>query len=545
MKKTVSVWFLIIAMLMTAVLSSGTVLAEEEKKTEEPKYKTIYYTEQSETVFQMQKTLKQLGYFEEGEIFSPGTLDEVTIYALQRFYADNQYGWAQDGGVAPEIQEFLIEGSPAPRPTPVPETPSPTPDNQPTPFPEVHSGERNDEVMSAVQIALFNKGYYEGIPNNYVLGYLDEPTEEAIKRFCEAMRFSYNSADGVTLPLFNSILAENAPVYATPSPTPFSIIPYATVSEEVRTIQNRLKELDYFRDIGEPPAGEYEEITQKAVRRFCEVHKITPNKNGMDVAFYERLMSEKALANPVDRREMHLKDQGDDVQEVQDRLFNLGYYKDRQRTGVYDEDMDAALAAFSKANRIEYDGETLTVALQDAILDEQALEYSEEAENTEKNLAEKLTGAVHFMGIDMPLYVLILVIVVILAALVFLIIRVFSSGKGDGGQDASASDSSKLSDSGKQLSLDIRYQGTSRHVTVNMDNPLRIGRNEQTLPLNPGDSDISRQHCQMFFRGDTLMLEDYSTNGTEVNQQSYHNGECAVHSGDTVKIGNHEITVRY
>ena len=44
---------------------------------------------------------------------------------------------------------------------------------------------------------------------------------------------------------------------------------------------------------------------------------------------------------------------------------------------------------------------------------------------------------------------------------------------------------------------------------------------------------------------DTLMLEDYSTNGTEVNQQSYHNGECAVHSGDTVKIGNHEITVRY
>ena len=78
-----------------------------------------------------------------------------------------------------------------------------------------------------------------------------------------------------------------------------------------------------------------------------------------------------------------------------------------------------------------------------------------------------------------------------------------------------------------------------------MDKPLRIGRNERTLPLDPGDSDISRQHCQISFRGDALILRDYSTNGTEVNHQPYHNCECVIHSGDVIKIGDHEITVRF
>ena len=77
-----------------------------------------------------------------------------------------------------------------------------------------------------------------------------------------------------------------------------------------------------------------------------------------------------------------------------------------------------------------------------------------------------------------------------------------------------------------------------------MDKPLRIGRTERTLPLD-NDSDISRQHCQMSFRGNVLILRDYSTNGTEVNGQVYHNCECVIHSGDTIKIGRHELTVRF
>ena len=549
MNRKVAALFLTILLLTAAFFGSGAALAEDQK-TEEPKYQTIYYgTKDSDVVFKIQARLKELGYFEEGENCILGTLDAVTVYALQRFYADNNYVWDQDSGISPSVQEFLIEKSPAPRAIST-ETPSPTPDSRPTPFPQVRAGEKNDEVVSAVQIALYNKGYYEGIAGNYTLGFFDAATEEAVRRFCETMRISYNQADGISLPLFKSIVAENAPVYAEPSPTPFSIIQYSSEGEEVRAIQNRLKELDYFRDYGEPVWGKYEEITQKAVRRFCEVHKISVNQNGMDPIFYEKLMSEKALSNPVDRREIHPKDDGDDVQKIQSRLFNLGYYKkDMLRTGVFDEAMSAAIASFATINGIEYKDEILTVALQDAIFAETAKEWSEEVEATQKNIPEKLTGMVNFMGIEMPLFVLILIIVIILAGLVFLIIRVFSSGKGDGknsSADASYSvGGSSSSGGGKQLNLDIRYQGSTNQASVSMDKPLRIGRTERTLPLNPGDSDISRQHCQMSFRGDTLILRDYSTNGTEVNHQIYHNCECVIHNGDTIKIGNHEITVRY
>ena len=548
MNRKVAALFLTILLLTAAFFGPGAALAEDQK-TEEPKYQTIYYgTKDSDVVFKIQARLKELGYFEEGENCILGTLDAVTVYALQRFYADNNYVWNQDSGISPSVQEFLIEKSPAPRATTPPVTPTPTPDNQPTPFPQVHSGEKNDEVVSAVQIALYNKGYYEGIAGNYNLGYFDAATEEAVRRFCQTMRISYNQADGITLPLFNSIVAENAPVYATPSPTPFSIIQYSSEGDEVREIQNRLKELDYFRDYGEPVWGKYEEITQKAVRRFCEVHKISVNQNGMDPIFYEKLMSEKALSNPVDRREIHPKDEGDDVLKIQSRLFELGYYRDRKRTGTFDEDMSAALASFAGINGIDYKDEILTVALQDAIFAETAKEWSEEVAATQQNIPEKLTGMVNFMGIEMPLFVLILIIVIILAGLTFLIIRVFSSGKGDGkngSADSGYSVGGSSSSGGKKLTLDIRYQGSTQQASVSMDKPLRIGRTERTLPLNPGDSDISRQHCQMSFRGDTLILRDYSTNGTEVNHQTYHNCECVIHNGDTIKIGNHEITVRY
>ena len=99
-------------------------------------------------------------------------------------------------------------------------TPSPTPTIQPTSFPQVLPGETNAEVMSAVQVALYNKGYYEGITTHYVPGCLDEPTAEAIRRFCETMHIAYNPSDGITLPLYSTMISESAPVYVAPTPTP-------------------------------------------------------------------------------------------------------------------------------------------------------------------------------------------------------------------------------------------------------------------------------------------------------------------------------------
>ena len=95
-----------------------------------------------------------------------------------------------------------------------------------------------------------------------------------------------------------------------------------------------------------------------------------------------------------------------------------------------------------------------------------------------------------------------------------------------------------------RLKLDISYRGFSNSVTVNMDKPLQIGRTENTLPIDPNDSDISRRHCQLYFRDrTTLLLRDYSTNGTMVNNQSVNNCETVVNDRDVIQIGSHQIVV--
>ena len=535
-----------IALLFFAFSGCGLSARAEENKVE---YNTIYYLEKSEVVSLIQQTLQRLGYFNDGDIISFGTLDETTVRALERFYEANHFGW--EGSISPDVQRYLLEGSPAPRPTPEPVTPSPTPDDQPTPFPIIYPNapDNNMEVVVAVQNALASKGYYEGLQGNMNLGYYDSVTEEAVKRFCETIHIAYKAEEGITLPLYNFIVVNttNLPQYSAPSPTPFNLISYGSSGEEVHNIQNRLNQLGYFRDLKEPQWGIYDETTSNAVRRFCNVHGLPINQNGMDSAFYERLMSDKALENPVERHDIYLGERNNELLEIQERLFNLGYYKAGQfRTGVYDPDMNTALENFAEINHIEYDGRTLTVLLQEAIFAEKAIPFSESAI---KGNSKPLAGEVNFLGIRMPLFVMILLMVIILAALAFLVIRVFFSQdkNGENNQNPGNSYSSgnqSYNSNARQLSLEIRFQGSTRQINVSMDKPLRIGRTEKTLPLDY-DSDISRQHCQLSFRGDTLILRDYSTNGTEVNHQMYHNCECVIHNGDTFKIGKHEITVRF
>ena len=554
MKKRIAALILTMMMLFAAAFGS-TVLAEGEDKNKEPEAVTLYYTSgadstaTAEIVASIQQVLLKLGYYQEGENIKLGYMDSVDLNALSRFFKVNNIQWDPNEGVSPEHQNLILHGSPVPNPTEAPVTPSPTPDNQPTPFPTVLRDQTNDEIIGQIQMILSKAGYYYGIDTPYTPGVFDEPTEEAVKRFFEQFGAAYDESKGITWIIYNTITTQGdkIAVFNTPSPTPFNFIEYSTNSEEVRAIQTRLKELGYFRDSGDPPWGQFEEVTLGAVSRFCKVHNIPENQyGGMDAAFYNRLMSDQAKENPVDRQDFHKEDKNEDIRGIQERLFGLGYYKDRERTGVYDDDMDAALNDFKEVNHINYDGATLPVALQDAILNENALPLPADWHAANETPSNFLTDPVRFLGIGMPMYLLILLIVIILAGLAFLVIRVFSSGKGDKNEAAGSYNlGGNASSSGRKINLDIRYHGDIRQETVSMDKPLRIGRSERTLPLNPGDSDISRQHCQISFRGDTLILRDYSTNGTEVNHQMYHNCECVIHSGDTVKIGNHEITVRY
>ena len=528
MRKRIAALCVILALVISALFSFGAAFADEKV------YTPIGPNQSSDIIMEMQSKLAAGYFFEEGVQYTPGKYDPATADALRNYYDYKGWPFPKEGYIPANVVKDIVESQP--RVTEVPTTPTPTPEPTATPFPAAMNLGDQSEALAQVQRVLGSKHYNDGLPP-YTAGLMDDTTEKMLRRFCDATGQNYI---GLTKDLYEYIMSDKAPDYAPPTATPFTLIPVWTESKEVEDAQRELDRLEYFRAYGEPVWGKFDEKTQWAVREFCKVNGIKENPAGMDPVIYQAIMDGKGLPNPPDRRDFRKGDKGEDVRAVQDKLNVLGYYsKDsRKVTGEYDDDTDAALKDFAKINNQEYDGETIPIALQDVILAESAKPYTETVEQV--SFGEK---TVDVFGMELPLWAVIAIAVVIVAALVFLLIMVFSKGGKD--KKGSGAGGGSSDPNAKRLDLDIRYQGEMKSATITMDKPLRIGRNEKTLPLNPSDSDISRQHCQMSFRGDALILRDYSTNGTEVNGQSYHNCECVIHSGDTVKIGNHEIIVHF
>ncbi len=560
MTKKIALLLLVIA-VMAAVIPF-TALAEEKKK--EYDYQVIYYlTKDSDLVWDIQAQLEKLYYLNPEEVhFVRGTFDEATWYALVEFCKVNnteELLYTEEGFqvIQPRLEKFILEESPKPKATatPVPVVITATPAPQPTPFPVYRLGDDGSEIIGTVQEALWRLGYFDGIEGQYVAGRFDDVTEAAIQRFCEVIQVQYVREDGLTRALFMRVIADNAPQNPKPAEPSFTFIYYDSTGEQVRKAQDILWDLDYFRDLSEPEWGHYDAVTSEALGLFCRVNNVPVHPYGIDEKIWEKLNGKEILPNPLPLADISRGQQDGQVEELQERLFVLGYYKNRQRTGKCDADMIAAVSDFAKANQIIFEKETITVAVQNAILAESAIPYSEEAvkKGFGETISDGLTKQVSFLGLQMPLYLTILLAVIILALLAFLLVRAFSSDDHRKEKEKPASVNSAVSytmpPSGggsdmPRLKLDISYRGFTNSVTVNMDKPLRIGRTENTLPIDSSDSDISRRHCQLYFRDrSTLLLRDYSTNGTTVNNQSVNNCETVVNDRDVIQIGSHQIVV--
>lgn len=536
---------LCLALLLILCVCCGAQAAKEEVV-----YAYIPFgTERSDAVLQVQEQLIKLFYLSENADFTRQKFDETTYRALEDFCVDKhlEHLWAdmqEANALTPELQKFILEGSPSPKVTPTPAPPTPTPSPAVTPFPSLHNGDTADAVND-VQAALFRLGYFDGVEGTYHAGTLDDVTEEAIRKFCDMIRVEYDAEEGLTPALYSRIVDEDAPKAPTPEPTTLKFLYYNSTGDDVRKAQNKLNDLGYFRN-KEPEWGHYDAVTNEAVTKFCSVNGIPTYAHGMDETILDRLFSDSAKENPAERQNLRRGDDGDTVKELQDRLFTLGYYANRTRTNKVDDDMLDAVADFATINHYSYENQTIIpLDIQDGILAASALPY-EETKEDDIGIVAWLTGTISFMGLDMPRYLVILLSVVIVAGLAFLLIRAFGSGKKKNGTNDSWNEEEHQPPHGQapRVELRIEYDGETHVSTVEMDKPLRIGRAEKTLPLNPKDTDISRRHCQMYFRGDALLLRDYSSNGTIVNDQKYNNCECVVRDYDTVRIGGHSITVR-
>ena len=140
------------------------------------------------------------------------------------------------------------------------------------------------------------------------------------------------------------------PASPTPIPEPLQdqVLKKGDDSPTVAVVQARLMELGYMDS--DEPTEHYGSITEAAVTRFQRHNDILPDGQ-LGEGTWLTLMSEDAQACV-----MQEGDEGDDVEGVQTRLYELGYLGKNFITGSYGEKTSAAVADFQKANGLKSDG---------------------------------------------------------------------------------------------------------------------------------------------------------------------------------------------
>ena len=118
--------------------------------------------------------------------------------------------------------------------------------------------------------------------------------------------------------------------------------------ELIRSVQSRLMELGYMDS--DEPTDYFGNQTHDSLVCF-QRHNDLLADGILGEATYALLISESAKEYV-----MQEGDEGDDVKEVQERLYELGYLDKNSRTSVFGEKTAAAVRAFQSANKIKVDG---------------------------------------------------------------------------------------------------------------------------------------------------------------------------------------------
>jgi len=159
-------------------------------------------------------------------------------------------------------------------------------------------------------------------------------------------------------------------------------------------------------------------------------------------------------------------------------------------------------------------------------------------------IIEHITDTITVFDLVIPYYFIYFAALVVLIIIVLIIVAIARKGKADVADDDD--DDDVLPPVKKnQVKFVIQYQGSVESVRFEIDGTLRIGREMNTLPINPADHAISRKHCELYYMNDVLMLRDFSSNGTIINGNLCSHLEQIINSGDVIKIGEHTITISF
>ncbi|MEI6101875.1 MAG: peptidoglycan-binding protein [Eubacteriales bacterium] len=207
---------------------------------------------------------------------------------------------------------------------------------------ELARGEKNASVIELQQI-LKDKGYY----TSDITGYYGAETEQAVTVYQQKNGLNPDGKVGpeTSQALFGedytTILASLSKKGSKPMLSP------GDSGENIVLLQKRLQQLDYY-DYN-TLTGFYGPLTQEAVEKFQQSSNLQATGTA-DEKTLSALYSQDA--SPYT---MALGDNGSDIQKLQSRLDELGYFN-TDTTGYYGEMTRAAVEQFQKANNLPVDG---------------------------------------------------------------------------------------------------------------------------------------------------------------------------------------------
>lgn len=273
----------------------------------------------SDEVPQLQQRLMDLGYMERDlptDYFGP-----VTQYSLELF--QRKHGLQIDGIYGEGTKQLLFSDE-AKKYT-------------------VSIGISGTDVKE-IQLRLKELDYIKKVTD-----YFGDETEAAVKEF--------QKRNGLTVD--GSVGAQTREVLFSGDAKAF-FYSIGTSGEEVLRLQKRLFELGYLTT---EPDGKYGKDTENAIKRFQA-------KSGFIDDGYAGPQTRKLLfSDKAEKNALGMGDSGSDVLNVQQRLIELKYLKDKA-DGYYGSNTEGAVKAFQKRNGLTQDGkvgaQTLKVLLSDS-----------------------------------------------------------------------------------------------------------------------------------------------------------------------------------
>jgi len=341
-----------------------------------------------------------------------------------------------------------------------------------------------------------------------------------------------------------------------------------TIAIEITDFKVRLRDMGFYSaGVGEDVlhARTLDDLTLAAVRLVCTYNpELTYYEGMVSYMVYWRVMGvppyDAPLKTPKAEQYYHLREgqQSSDVTRVQNRLNQLGYDAAGYTftPGLYDKEMQAVIREFVRCNKFVYSGGGIPVEMQERMFSEEAVPYFVDLQpEVKKSLGDKifdfLGASTAVMGVMLPNAVLLVLGFVMLCAIVFLGFMLFSNnGSAKGNQLDPAAPMSGPSRRERlkpgEVEFRIEYGGASiMHRANVIKECVRIGRETGHFPLNMSDGKVSRKHCEICYDNNNLMLTDFSFHGTYINGALCHRSQQVLHSGDTIQVGGHKITITF